>query len=96
MLHVLECRHRHRARSCSSRGFLRFGHTAALVGLDVGYDLVYLWLPSADLAVARVADRVRMGGHPRPEETIRRRYHAGLRNFFRAVYAACHEVANAR
>ena len=50
-----------------------------------GYDfhLVYLWLPSADLAVARVADRVRMGGHHVPEETIRRRYHAGLRNFFR-------------
>ena len=45
--------------------------------------LVYLWLPSADLAVARVADRVRMGGHHVPEETIRRRYHAGLRNFFR-------------
>lgn len=45
--------------------------------------LVYLWLPSADLAVARVANRVRMGGHHVPEETIRRRYHAGLRNFFR-------------
>jgi predicted ABC-type ATPase len=50
-----------------------------------GYDfhLVYLWLPSPDLAVARVADRVRMGGHYIPEETIRRRYHAGLRNLFR-------------
>ena len=50
-----------------------------------GYDfhLAYLWLPSADLAVARVADRVRMGGHHVPEETIRRRYRAGRRNFFR-------------
>ena len=49
-----------------------------------GYEfhLVFLWLPSADLAVARVADRVRMGGHHVPEETIRRRYQAGLRNFF--------------
>ncbi len=53
--------------------------------IDDGYEfhLVYLWLPSADLAVARVADRVRMGGHHVPEETIRRRYRAGLRNFFR-------------
>ncbi len=24
-----------------------------------------------------------MGGHDVPEETIRRRYHAGIRNFFR-------------
>ena len=53
--------------------------------IDDGYEfhLVYLWLPSPDLAVARVADRVRMGGHDIPEESIRRRYPAGLRNFFR-------------
>ncbi|MBI3098799.1 MAG: AAA family ATPase [Planctomycetes bacterium] len=44
--------------------------------------LVYLWLPSADFAVARVRDRVRMGGHEVPEEIVRRRYTAGLRNFF--------------
>ena len=52
-----------------------------------GYEchLVFLWLPSADLAVARVADRVRLGGHAVPEPTIRRRYRSGLRNFF-AVY----------
>lgn len=45
------------------------------------FHLVFLWLPSADLAVARVADRVQMGGHHVPEETVRRRYHAGLKNF---------------
>jgi predicted ABC-type ATPase len=50
-----------------------------------GYCLrvVFLWLPSADLAVARVAVRVRLGGHDVPEETIRRRYRSGLTNFFR-------------
>ena len=49
-----------------------------------GYDvqLVFLWLPSADFAVERVVDRVRAGGHNVPEETVRRRYRAGLRNFF--------------
>src|SRR5262245_54677199 len=36
--------------------------------------------PSADLAVARVADRVRLGGHAVSEQTVRRRYRAGLRN----------------
>jgi predicted ABC-type ATPase len=45
--------------------------------------LVFLWLPSPDLAVTRVADRVARGGHGVPEEVVRRRYAAGLRNFFR-------------
>jgi predicted ABC-type ATPase len=35
--------------------------------------------------VSRVADRARTGGHTVPEEVIRRRYDAGLRNFF-ALY----------
>lgn len=46
------------------------------------FHLFYLWLPSPEFAIARVAERVRMGGHNVPEETIRRRYHAGLKNFF--------------
>jgi predicted ABC-type ATPase len=53
--------------------------------IETGYQfhLVFLWLPNADMAVARVAARVREGGHNVPEDTIRRRYDAGLRNFFR-------------
>jgi predicted ABC-type ATPase len=52
--------------------------------IAAGYEchLVFLWLPSADFAVGRVADRVRLGGHTVPEQTIRRRYRSGLRNFF--------------
>jgi predicted ABC-type ATPase len=46
--------------------------------------LFFLWLPSADVAVARVANRVHQGGHGVPEETIRRRYDNGLRNLFRS------------
>ena len=34
------------------------------------------------LPIARVAGRVQLGGHFVPEETIRRRHAAGLRNFF--------------
>ena len=44
--------------------------------------LIFVWVPSADLAVQRVAARVRSGGHDIPEATIRRRYQAGLRSFF--------------
>jgi len=44
--------------------------------------LVYFWLPSADLAVERVAERVRRGGHNVPEPVVRRRYDKSLANFF--------------
>jgi len=50
---------------------------------DYDFHLVFLWLPNEDFAIARVAERVCMGGHNVPEETIRRRYHAGIRNFFK-------------
>jgi predicted ABC-type ATPase len=43
--------------------------------------LFFLWLPQVDTALARVADRVRRGGHDVPEADIRRRYGRGLRNF---------------
>ena len=51
---------------------------------DDGYrvHLIFLWLPSEEMAVARVASRVERGGHDIPEDVIRRRYHAGLKNFF--------------
>ena len=41
-----------------------------------------MWLKNADLAVSRVNERVKNGGHSVPTETIIRRYTAGLKNFF--------------
>jgi len=54
----------------------------------IGYQvhLIFMYLPSPDLSVERVASRVRNGGHDVPEQTVRRRYRVGLRNFFE-VYA---------
>ncbi len=46
------------------------------------FHLFYIWLPDPALAVARVATRVRLGGHHVPEEVVRRRYLAGLKNFY--------------
>ena len=46
------------------------------------FHLFFFWLPSADVAVKRVAARVASGGHSIPEEVIRRRYERGLDNFF--------------
>ena len=54
---------------------------AGLIRSGYDFHLVHFWLPSANMAAARVADRVRLGGHHVPEETIRRRYLAGIRNF---------------
>lgn len=44
--------------------------------------LVFLFLPSQKLAIERVRQRVRLGGHDVPVSVIRRRYYAGARNFF--------------
>lgn len=45
--------------------------------------LIFLKLGSAEDAIARVAERVRQGGHDVPAATIRRRFAAGLANFER-------------
>jgi predicted ABC-type ATPase len=47
------------------------------------FTLFYLWLPTVELALERVRERARQGGHSVPPEAVRRRYAAGLRNFFK-------------
>jgi len=51
---------------------------------QAGYQahLLFLWLPSAEMAIARVASRVQRGGHHIPDDVVSRRYDAGLKNFF--------------
>ena len=44
--------------------------------------IVFLALPSADMAVERVHARVHAGGHSVPETTVRRRFRRGIANFF--------------
>jgi predicted ABC-type ATPase len=59
------------------------GHARWLRDLrDAGYrtHLIFLSLPDPDLAVARVEERVRQGGHHVPEDVVRRRFAAGLTN----------------
>lgn len=58
-----------------ARSILRW-HTSGYV-----VTLIFLSLPSSEMAVARVAERVRQGGHSVPEDVIRRRFASGLRNF---------------
>jgi len=47
-----------------------------------GYEveLFYVWLPDAETAIRRVANRVALGGHHIPDETIRKRYGLSIHN----------------
>lgn len=63
----------------SGRGYLK--SIALWQRADYGVELIFLQLASADEAIARVAQRVKQGGHDVPAEVIRRRFAAGLKNF---------------
>ena len=53
--------------------------------------IIYLRLPSADHAVARVARRVREGGHDIPEAVIRRRFERSWDELLRPLPEGCDE-----
>jgi predicted ABC-type ATPase len=69
----------------ASRSFAPWIKT--LIETGYAFRIVFLWLPSADMAVERVQERVMEGGHHVPEAVIRRRYEAGLKNFFSIYYS---------
>jgi len=50
---------------------------------EAGYhvSLFFLSLPNPQMAIDRVAERVRQGGHDIPSDVVRRRFNAGLKNF---------------
>lgn len=43
--------------------------------------LHYLWLPTPAIAIARVRERVKKGGHDVPEADVRRRFNRSLHHF---------------
>ncbi len=63
----------------SGRSALRF--LAGLHTLGYHIHICYLWLPSPEMAIARVRRRVELGGHSVPEAVVRRRFGRGLANF---------------
>ncbi len=70
--------------------------TRSLVGIindarALGYtvNILYFWLNSPDLAVARVKKRVAEGGHSIPENVIRRRYYMGIGYLFDTYIPMC-------
>jgi predicted ABC-type ATPase len=51
---------------------------------ESGYEvnLFYFWLSSAEMAIDRVAARVKKGGHHIPDATVRQRYSRSVNNLF--------------
>ena len=63
----------------SGRGYV--SHIRAWQSAGYRVKLIFLQLDSPEEAIARVAQRVRQGGHHISEATVRRRFTAGLANF---------------
>ena len=76
--------------TCAGRGHVRTLRTCRAAGYR--QTLIFLWLPSPEDAITRVARRVVEGGHHIPEGVIRRRYDAGLKNMHR-LYLPLVDVA---
>lgn len=71
----------------ATRSYVSLVHRAHNTGYNVS--LIYIWLNSPDLAVERVAVRVKKGGHNIPEDVVRRRYRKGIANLFRLFMPVC-------
>lgn len=68
----------------AGRGHLQ--HIRAWQAAGYRIKLIFLRLDSPETAIARVAQRVRQGGHSVADDTVRRRFAAGRKNFER-LYA---------
>lgn len=64
----------------ATRSYVQLVRKAQAKGYCV--QLLFFWLNSPEVAIQRVAQRVAEGGHDIPKEVIKRRYYAGIRNFF--------------
>ena len=60
-----------------------FALETTLSGLGYAVSLHFLALPNPEVAIERVAQRVRQGGHNIPEAVIRRRFASGKANLAR-------------
>ena len=44
--------------------------------------MFFLWIRSVEIALERIASRVRRGGHNIPEKIVQRRFNKGIYNLF--------------
>lgn len=65
----------------STKSYAKLIDSAHERGFNV--QLLFFWLPSPEVAIERVAQRVKEGGHNIPKDVIIRRYHVGIDNLFK-------------
>jgi len=63
----------------SGRGHLNLVRRLKKRGYAIHF--FYLWIPSVELALSRIRERVSRGGHDVPEPVVRRRFERSIRNF---------------
>lgn len=71
----------------AARNFARFLRECQKQGYVI--NLIYFWLQSPELAIARVRRRVESGGHNIPEDAIYRRYQRGRKNLVELYLPLC-------
>jgi predicted ABC-type ATPase len=67
---------------------------------DAGYAVhaFYVWIPSPELAISRIRDRVESGGHNVPDQDVHRRFGRSLKNLltvYRPLFDTLHFFDNA-
>lgn len=68
----------------SGNAYVRVIEKAKSLGYRI--NIIYTYVDSPEVCIARIAGRVQKGGHNIPEEDVRRRYVRSLNNF-NAIYA---------
>lgn len=71
----------------ATRSYVHLVRRAKAMGYNVS--LIYIWLNTPELALQRVAERVRKGGHNIPPDVVKRRYFKGKKNLFELFMPVC-------
>ena len=71
----------------STKSYAQTIRQAQAAGYSVS--LLYFWLSSPEMAIQRVEERVRKGGHHIPPDVVRRRYRRGIYNLFHLFIPLC-------
>lgn len=71
----------------AGRSYLRLFRRVKHQGYAI--HMFFLWLPTVQLALARIADRVQKGGHDIPDRDVRRRFARGVKNLFHTYRLLC-------
>ncbi len=64
----------------STRSYVALVQNAKTLGYEIS--VIFIWLNCTEMAIQRVAERVKKGGHNIPVDIISRRYYRGIKNLF--------------